>query len=68
MQILYWNLKAKNTAKLISIYLKDNVQNQTISKFYTNDKNVLAIPMLSLNQSNFYENILPRENLQNCHI
>ena len=68
MQILYWNLKAKNTPKLISMYLKDNVQNQTISKFYTNDKNILAIPMLSLNQSNFYENFLPRENLQNCHI
>lgn len=68
MQILYWNFKAKNTRKLISMYLKDKVQNQTISKFYTNDKNILAIPMLSLNQSNFYENFLPRENLQNCHI
>ena len=68
MQILYWNLKAKNTPKLISMYLKDNVQNQAISKFYTNDKNILAIPMLSLNQSNFYENVLPRENLQNCYI
>ena len=34
MQILHWNLKAKNALKFISIYLKENMQNQTI---YTDD-------------------------------
>ena len=38
MQILYWSLKAKHAPKLISMYLKDNMQNQTISELYTDDK------------------------------
>ena len=38
MQILYWSLKAKNAPKLISMYLKDNMQNQPISELYTDDK------------------------------
>ena len=37
-QILYWSLKAKNALKLVSMYLKENMQNQTISELYTDDK------------------------------
>ena len=38
VQILYWRLKAKNAPKLISMYLKDNLENQTISELYSDDK------------------------------
>ena len=40
MQILYWSLMAKNAPKLISMYLKGNIQNQTISELYTGDKKI----------------------------
>ena len=32
VQISYWGLRAENAPKLISMYLKDNMQNQTISE------------------------------------
>ena len=38
MQILYWSWKLKNAPKLISMYLKDNIQTQAISELYTDDK------------------------------
>ena len=37
MQILYWDWKAKNTPKLISMHFKDNMQNQTVSELYADD-------------------------------
>ena len=59
MQILYWSSQEKNNPELISMYLKDNVENQTISELYTDDKktklmirkqNILATLMIFLNQ------------------
>ena len=51
MQILYSIWKAKSTPKFISMYLKDNMQNQTISELYTDNKkqNILATLMIFLN-------------------
>ena len=40
MQISCWSLRARNSPKLISMYLKDNMQNQTISELYTDDKKI----------------------------
>ena len=54
LQVLYWSLKVTNAPKLISMYLIDNIQNQTISELYTDDKkiqNILAmcfVPSISL--------------------
>ena len=59
MQMLYWSSQEKNNPELISMYLKDNVKNQTISELYTDDKktklmirkqNILATLMIFLNQ------------------
>ena len=59
MQILYWSSQEKNNPELISMYLKDNVENQTISELYTDGKktklmirkqNILATLMIFLNQ------------------
>ena len=33
LQVLYWSLKVTNAPKLISIYLIDNMQNQTILSY-----------------------------------
>ena len=38
MQILYWSLNLKKAPKLISLYLKDNMQNQIVSELYPDDK------------------------------
>ena len=38
MQILYWSLKVKNASKHISMCLKDNIQNPSISELYTDQK------------------------------
>ena len=45
---------------------EDNMQNQTISEFYTDDKkqNILAILMIFLNQvKTFMKILIPRDNL-----
>ena len=45
---------------------EDNMQNQTISELYTDDKkqNILAIPMILINQVKIFMKILiPRDNL-----
>ena len=50
LQVLYWSLKVTNAPKLISMYLIDNMQNQTISELYTDDKkmqNILAMCFVS---------------------
>ena len=38
MQTLYWSLETKKHLKLSSMYFKDNMQNETISELYTDDK------------------------------
>ena len=69
MQILYWSLEAKNALKFVSMYLKENMQNQTISELYTDDKKTTysSNPNAFLKLAKNFYDFTPRDNLQNCH-
>ena len=62
-------LREKNSPKLVLLYLKNNVQNQTISKLYTDDKKTKCSSNsndIHKSIENFYEKFFQRGNLQNC--
>ena len=59
-------LKGKKCSTTYFNEPEDNMQNQTISEFYTDDKkqNILAILMIFLNQvKTFMKILIPRDNL-----
>ena len=59
-------LKAKNASKLISMYLKDNLENQTISELYSDDKkkNILASVVTRKSAKGFYKNFYTKRQPQ----
>ena len=44
MYIYIYYIRGKNAPKLVSMYLKDNMQNQTFFKLYNDDKKYTSNP------------------------
>ena len=64
-------LREKNSPKLVLLYLKNNVQNQTISKLYTDDKKTKCSSNsndIHKSIENFYEKLFPKRQPPKLHL